>query len=130
MIQSYISMWKNFGNFSGRTRRRDFWLALVMNMIIVGVLYAILASGIATMVVTGQMSGLAKIATALLSIYGLAVFIPSLSLIVRRLHDTDKAGWWFLIAFVPFVGGIALLVFYCIEGTSGANRFGEDPKAV
>lgn len=129
MIQSYISMWKNFGNFSGRARRREFWLAFAMNMIIIAVLYAMVISGIASLAITGKMSGLAKFASILLTIYGLAMFIPFLSLAIRRLHDTGKAGWWYLIALIPF-GGIVLLVFFCTEGTLGVNQFGEDPKAV
>jgi uncharacterized membrane protein YhaH (DUF805 family) len=61
-------------------------------------------------------------------LYGLAVLIPSIAVTVRRLHDTDRSGWWFLIQLIPIVGGIILLVFVCLEGTRGPNRFGADPK--
>ena len=61
-------------------------------------------------------------------LYSLAVLLPSIAVAVRRLHDTDRSGWWFLIGFVPIVGGIILLVFYVLEGTRGPNRFGPDPK--
>jgi uncharacterized membrane protein YhaH (DUF805 family) len=54
----------------------------------------------------------------------IGLFLTSLSLMVRRLHDTDRSGWWYLIAFVPFVGGIVLLVFTLLKGTPGPNRFG------
>ena len=57
----------------------------------------------------------------------LALFVPSLAVAVRRLHDQDKSGWWLLISFIPF-GGIVLIVFYCLEGTPGPNQFGPDPK--
>lgn len=58
----------------------------------------------------------------------LAYLLPLLAVIVRRLHDTDNSGWWLLIGIVPFIGGIILLVFAAIKGTSGPNRFGPDPK--
>jgi len=62
------------------------------------------------------------------SIYALAVLIPSIAVTVRRLHDTDRSGWWFFIQLIPVVGGIVLLVFACLEGARGPNRFGADPK--
>jgi uncharacterized membrane protein YhaH (DUF805 family) len=62
-------------------------------------------------------------------LYSLAVLIPGLAVSFRRLHDIDKSAWWLLIAFVPLIGVIVLLVFACMEGTRGDNRFGPDPKA-
>ena len=59
---------------------------------------------------------------------GLAVLVPSIAVTIRRLHDTERSGWWILIAFVPLVGGIVLLVFMCLDGTGGPNKFGPDPK--
>ena len=63
----------------------------------------------------------------LLLIFSLAMIIPGLAVGVRRLHDTDRSGWWLLIGFVPLVGGIVLLVFMIMSGTRGPNRFGADP---
>ena len=63
------------------------------------------------------------------TLYYIAVIIPYLAVIFRRLHDTDRSGWWFLIAFIPIVGIIVLLVFLILDGTRGDNRFGADPKA-
>jgi uncharacterized membrane protein YhaH (DUF805 family) len=54
----------------------------------------------------------------------IGLFLTSLSLTVRRLHDTERSGWWYLITLMPFVGGIVLLVFTLLEGTPGPNRFG------
>ncbi len=56
--------------------------------------------------------------------------LPSLAVAVRRLHDTDRSGWWLLIGLIPLVGGIVLLVFFVLEGTRGPNRHGADPKLV
>jgi uncharacterized membrane protein YhaH (DUF805 family) len=76
-------------------------------------------------------SGIGGIGLILLGIFALAILIPSLAVQVRRLHDTDRSGWWILLGVVPiinYIGAIVLLVFYCLEGTRGPNRFGEDPK--
>ena len=61
-------------------------------------------------------------------IFSLATLIPGIAVGIRRLHDTDRSGWWLLIAFVPFIGALVLLVFFLLDGTSGPNRFGPDPK--
>jgi uncharacterized membrane protein YhaH (DUF805 family) len=63
----------------------------------------------------------------LTALYGLAVLLPSLAVEIRRLHDTDRSGWWILIGLVPVIGGIWLLVLLCLAGTPAANRFGPPP---
>ena len=63
------------------------------------------------------------------TLYYVAVIVPYLAVIFRRLHDTDRSGWWILIAFIPLVGIIVLLVFLILKGNEGDNRFGPDPKA-
>ena len=63
-------------------------------------------------------------------IYALAVLIPSLAVSVRRLHDTDRSGWWLLIALVPLIGAIVLLVFLVLDSSSGQNQYGANPKDV
>ncbi len=79
--------------------------------------------------------GLTAIGLGLYGLYALAVLIPSIAVTVRRFHDQDKSGWWYLgltvVSLIPLVGflaSIALLVFMCLEGTRGSNRFGPDPK--
>jgi uncharacterized membrane protein YhaH (DUF805 family) len=62
-------------------------------------------------------------------IVALGLLIPSIAVAMRRLHDTDRSGWWLLIAFIPFIGSIVLLIFFVLEGTRGPNRFGPDPLA-
>lgn len=64
----------------------------------------------------------------LAAIYVIAVFLPSLAVAIRRLHDTDRSGWWVLISLVPLIGGIWLLILMVLDGTPGGNRFGPDPK--
>ena len=63
----------------------------------------------------------------LLGLYNLAIFIPNLAVIVRRLHDTGKSGWLYFTAFIP-LGGILLIVFLALEGDRGVNKYGPDPK--
>lgn len=60
-------------------------------------------------------------------LFALPIILPSLAAAIRRLHDTDKSGWWYLISLVPVVGGIVLLIFLVLAGTDGDNRFGPNP---
>ena len=62
------------------------------------------------------------------TLYYLAVFLPSLAVAVRRLHDTNRSGWWILLGLVPLVGFIVLIVFYAQAGNVGTNKYGPDPK--
>jgi len=104
----------NYANFKGRARRKEFWMFVLFNFIISF-----------TLGIVGYIIG-----TPLLSnLYSLAIFIPSIAVAVRRLHDIGKSGWWLLIAFIPIIGFIWLIVLYATEGDSGPNEYGEDPKA-
>jgi uncharacterized membrane protein YhaH (DUF805 family) len=117
-MEWYTKVLKNYAGFSGRARRTEYWMFTLFNIIIGGVLYAIYAA-------TGS-----SIFMILYVLYFVAVFVPSLAVGVRRLHDTNRTGWWLLLGFVPFVGGIVLIVFCALEGDRGANQYGEDPKAL
>jgi len=66
----------------------------------------------------------------LTTLYSLALLLPSIGVMVRRLHDTDRSGWWYFISFVPLVGSLILLFFLVQDGTVGNNQFGENPKGV
>jgi uncharacterized membrane protein YhaH (DUF805 family) len=117
-VSSYLSAFKNYANFSGRTRRRDYWLFVLVHLAValVSLLPAMLGDGLPFMIP--------------FYLYFLATLVPVLALIVRRLHDTGKSGWWYLVNFVPLVGEIVFIVFMCIEGEYGPNRYGEDPREV
>ncbi len=132
---------KRYADFEGRSRRKEFWMFFLFVMIvetvllfpIMGTIFAAAASGqsqngelLATM-----FSGVGGIMFLILAIFGLAILIPNLAVQVRRLHDTDRSGWWILLGVVPiinYIGMFVLLVFYCLDGTHGPNRFGADPK--
>lgn len=85
--------------------------------------------------VLASLSGLGGLGLGLYGLFALAVFIPSIAVTVRRLHDRDMSGWWYLgfalaglIPFVGFLASLAFLVILFLPGTSGSNRFGPDPK--
>ena len=116
----YIAVLKKYAVFTGRARRSEYWFFILFNVIISLVLGFI--DGFLGL-------GDPEAAVGLLSvIYGLAVLMPSIAVGVRRLHDTDRSGWWLLISLIPLIGGIVLLVFFVLDGTPGENRFGPNPK--
>jgi uncharacterized membrane protein YhaH (DUF805 family) len=117
----YLMVWKKYAQFSGRSRRNEYWMFTLFNLLIYVLLYG---AGIAL-----ADSGIGKAVLGLCAIYGLAVLIPSLAVGVRRLHDTGRSGWWLLICFVPIVGPIILLVFFVLDSEPGANQYGPNPKA-
>jgi len=117
-MQWYTDVLKKYITFTGRARRKEFWMFTLFSFIISAVLGTI-DNIIGTTNSTG--SGL------LSSLYGLAVLLPSLAVWVRRLHDTDKSAWWLLIALTG-IGIIVLIVFAVLEGTPGDNKHGPDRR--
>ncbi|MFB7864996.1 MULTISPECIES: DUF805 domain-containing protein [unclassified Streptomyces] len=109
----YLEAFKKYAVFSGRARRKEFWMFQLFNFI----------ASIVTSVIDGAL-GIQLISI----IYLLAVLIPNLAISVRRLHDTGRSGWWILIGLIPLVGFIVLLVFYCTEGDQAQNEHGANPK--
>ena len=110
---------KNYAKFSGRARRKEYWL-YVLAVIIV---FTVMVGFEMALDIQDQRTGLGTITVVLC----LASIIPSLAVAVRRLHDTDRSDWWVLIKFIPLIGAIILVVFACLRGTEGENRFGPDP---
>lgn len=118
----YIKCLKQYIDFSGRARRKEFWMFVLFNAIISVVLTIIDAA-----------IGLSdnKLGVGVLSsIYSLAVLIPSLAVSVRRLHDIGKSGWSFLISIIPLVGPIVMLIWFCKAGEQSSNEYGDNPKIV
>jgi uncharacterized membrane protein YhaH (DUF805 family) len=118
----YFEAWKKFALFEGRSRRKEYWSFVLFNFIAV-VLLAIVDG------VTGTLNEAAGLGL-LSGLYCLAALIPSIAVTVRRLHDTDRSGWWILISLIPLIGGIVLLVFSVMDSQPGANRYGPNPKGV
>ena len=107
----YLKVLKNYATFSGRSRRKEYWLFLLANFI-VGFLIALILSSL-----TISPEGL----NGVLSIYYIATFIPHLAVCVRRLHDTDRSGWWLLL---PLIN----VIIFTLDGEEDENRFGPNPK--
>jgi uncharacterized membrane protein YhaH (DUF805 family) len=114
----YIEAWKKYAVFGGRGRRQEYWYFVLFHIL----LYVLLS------IITGVIGG--KIGASLLSLYSVAVFLPGLAATVRRLHDTNRSGWWLLITLVPVVGAIVLLVFLAQESHAIDNQYGPRPEPV
>lgn len=124
--------YRRYADFSGRSQRKEYWMFALFQFIVAMVLLAIMFVG--GMGSVNEMTGQAEpgtlfyIGIGLLVIFGIGSFIPSLAVSVRRFHDQDKSGWFLLLQLIPYIGGIIVLVFMCLDGTRGPNRFGPDPK--
>ncbi len=115
----YLGVLKKYAVFNGRARRKEYWMFFLLNLIIAFVL--------------GFIEGFTGIApesnqSILVNLYSLVVLIPGIAVSVRRLHDTDRSGWWLLIALVPLIGAIVLLVFMVQDSKPGHNQYGVNPK--
>ena len=118
----YIDVLKKYTVFSGRARRKEFWMFFLFSAII-SIFLAVIDEFMGWQF---EMGG--DILGFLSTLYYVAVIVPYLAVIIRRLHDTERTGWWILIAFIPIVGVLVLLVFLILQGTRGENRYGPDPK--
>ena len=110
----FIKCWQHALDFDGRARRKEYWFFYLFSLLALlgfSIIDSILFNGNHVLYV----------------VYSLCSLLPSFAVRVRRLHDLDKSGWWWLIALIPLVGWLVLLVWDCTEGTNGPNRFGPDP---
>lgn len=113
------SVYSNYFNFQGRARRSEYWFFYLF-AVIVGVVAQIL------IVSTGETG--AGIFGLVYGVFILGTLIPQLAVAVRRLHDTDRSGWWLLFGLIPLVGFIVLLIFMVGDSKPGANKYGPNPK--
>ena len=120
---------RRYADFSGRSRRKEYWMFALLQFIIVIAFVALGGIlGAFSPDASGEMSFGGGLFLGLIGLYALAVLVPSIAVQVRRFHDQDKSGWFVLLGFIPYIGGLVVLVFMCLEGTKGDNRFGGDPK--
>jgi len=102
---------ENYVNFQGRASRSEFWWFTLFVVVV----------NIVLQVILGEIVG---------AIFALAVLLPGIAVAVRRLHDVDRSGWWYLLVLIPLIGGLILIfAFFIHRGTTGPNRFGPDPLA-
>lgn len=126
---------RKYANFSGRARRKEFWLFTLL-VLLIDIVFMALISAVGgqdllmgyPVSVNVPMSGPLMAVILLHFAVMLALLVPSFAVTVRRLHDTDRKGWWILLGFIPVIGQLALLIFYLLDGTPHPNRFGPDPK--
>ena len=120
---------RRYADFSGRSRRKEYWMFLLFIVLVYSALGVVIAIvGFSGAEDGSSFGGVGGAMFIVLLLFGLAIFIPSIAVAVRRFHDQDKSGWFYLLNFIPYLGPIIVLVFMCLEGTKGPNRFGEDPK--
>jgi uncharacterized membrane protein YhaH (DUF805 family) len=119
------SFWGNYRNFKGRARRSEYWfiqLFLVLTNLAAAVIDLALMNGDVDRFVANGGGGIVGL------IWILATIVPALAVLVRRLHDTGRSGWWALIGFVPLAGTIVLLVFTLADSQAQQNSYGPSPK--
>ncbi len=112
-LEPYLKVLKQYSDFDSRTNRREFWMFILINFLI-----SIVISFVGNMLGLGFLS----------IIYSLAIFIPSIAVGARRLHDVSKSGWMQLVALIPLVGIIWLIVLWAGEGDHGDNEYGANPE--
>ncbi len=115
----YFEVLKKYAVFGGRARRKEYWFFFLFSSIIsIALSFIDKATGS-----YNPHTGMGLLG----GIYALAVLIPSIAVTVRRLHDTDRSGWWLFIALIPLIGAIVLLVFMVLDGDPVQNEYGENP---
>lgn len=114
----YTDVLKKYAIFSGRARRKEYWMFVLWN--------AVIGLILTFPIVLTKNTALAFVAI----IYFLAVLVPYLALLARRIHDINLTAWWMLVGIIPSVGQIVIFVFSVIPGTPGDNNYGPDPKRV
>lgn len=115
-MEYYTQVIKKYAVFDGRARRKEFWMFVLFNALI-SIALGLLEKG-------------ADMGHVLSNLYSLFVLLPCIGVSVRRLHDTDRSGWWILLSLIPIIGWIALIIFYATEGTKGSNKYGANPKEI
>ena len=114
MLDWFVKCLKNYANFSGRARRKEYWFFTLVQFII--------------LVITQIIDAILSTDFVFYAIAALVLFIPSLSAAVRRLHDTGRSGWWFLIALIPLIGTILLIIWLATETKPENNQWGQPAK--
>ena len=118
-MEWYINVLREYFNFKGRTHRKEFWIFLLFHVVISITLRLIEQN-------TGFHLDSSKNGALTLT-YSILTTIPMLSVIVRRLHDTNRSGWWVFLTVIPLLGALCLLFLLAKKGFIGVNEYGKDP---
>ena len=114
----YVEVLKKYAVFTGRARRKEYWMFALFNIVISLVLGLL-----------GRVPMIGMVFSIIGGLYSLAILVPGIALAVRRLHDTNRSGLLLLLGLIPLVGAIIIVVFTVQEGTPGDNPYGPNPKA-
>ncbi|MFG6082188.1 DUF805 domain-containing protein [Paracoccus litorisediminis] len=115
LFEAVGNVFANYATASGRASRSEYWWFTLFNIVV--------------SVILGFIQGAQGAEFGISTIWVLVALLPGICVTIRRLHDLDRSGWWILVLLIPVVGYILLIVWFCMRGTAGANRFGPDPLA-
>jgi len=118
----YLKVLKEYDDFNGRARRKEYWMFILFNIIFAVI--ALILDFILVIAIEGIGYG------PLYGLYALAMLIPGLAVSIRRLHDVGKSGWMILIYLIPLIGAIWLFVLMVTDSNPGENQYGANPKEV
>lgn len=133
-MKYYISFFRNYFNFSGRTRRAGYWVPHIINGFIISILFILgLFCGLPhnpdAHIENPEYTTTFIWVNCIIFFFLLLTFIPSLSSTVRRLHDINRSGWWVFLNFLPLAGPIALFIYYC-QDSGNDNQYGPKPDKI
>ena len=115
MIEAYKKFLSNYANFNGRSTRSDYWWVVLCNFLIGFVVGFI-----------GGLLGLEQtVISTITGLYSLAILVPSIAIVVRRLHDINKSGWYYFMVLIPIAGPIIVLVYLLTDSVNENNQYGE-----
>jgi len=118
-VNYYLDALKNYATFSGRATRQQYWMFVLFNIII-----AILLGIIDGVFGFTNEDGMGLLGT----VYSLAILIPAIAILARRLHDIGRTGWWILLLFIPLIGAIVILIFALLDSERNENEYGASLK--
>jgi len=131
-----ILPYRRYAEFDGRSRRMEFWMFTLFYYIVFFALFILMFAGLPWTEIMAAENGQPIVSPpgplfwfgfAVLMLFSLGSFVPMIAVTVRRFHDQDMSGWFYLLNLVP-LGGLIVLVFMFLEGTKGPNQYGDDPK--
>lgn len=127
-VEANKMFFKRYFDFSGRSTRPEIWWPFLTYWIVFVVLYIVPSIFVGISGNTGTASEMvAAIPILFFVLFWFAVLIPGIAVRVRRFHDQGQSGWMYLLRLIPLVGGLVIIIFMCLEGERGANRFGPSP---
>ena len=119
----YLEPWRKYDDFKGRAQRKEYWVFSLIHFALLLALWFLIFAA-----VSGEQDGLTILFFIILALYVLAAILPIYAVSIRRMHDTGKSGWFVLISFLPYIGPFIFLVLAALDGDSGQNQYGPNPK--